>query len=379
MRLPTVDFALERYFARYEFNVRHILSASDCESVSWTELIAGADDEALALWNDLRLGYTESQGHPLLRAEIAGLYPGATADQVLVAAPEEAVLLAMQALLQPGDHVIVTFPGYQSLYQLAESMGCKVTRWTLTPNGEGWNLDFAALEGMVTPQTRLIVANFPHNPTGFLPTVDEQQHMVGVARRHGLYLFSDEMYRWLEYEPSNRLPAMCGLYERGISLCGLSKTFALPGLRIGWLASQAGEVIDACGRLKDYTTICASAPAEILGLIGLRRKEWLIRRSLGLVRQNLLLAEDFFSRHVNLFTWLKPAAGSIAFPSLAPEYPADVFCHNLVEKANILVVPSTVFAFPGNHVRIGLGRADFAAGLEIFDDYLAGLGRPSEL
>ena len=168
--MQITDFKLERYFAAYEFNVRYLLSASDCESLSQAELLDLADSESLALWHHLSLGYTESQGHPQLRQEIARLYTSIAATDVLVAAPEELIFIAANVLLQPGDHVITTFPGYQSLYEVAQAIGCAVTRWELRPAADGWQLDLDALARYITPRTRLLVINFPHNPTGYLPT-----------------------------------------------------------------------------------------------------------------------------------------------------------------------------------------------------------------
>jgi len=121
--MQITDFKLERYFAAYEFKVRYLLSASDCEALTLAELLAMADPAALDLWRDLSLGYTESQGHPLLREEVARLYSGIAPDETLIAAPEELIFIAMNVLLAPGDHVIATFPGYQSLYEVAGALG----------------------------------------------------------------------------------------------------------------------------------------------------------------------------------------------------------------------------------------------------------------
>ena len=286
------EFRLERYFAAHEFNVRYVLSASDPESLAQTELLALADDQTRSLWEQLSLGYTESQGHPLLRAEIAHLYRQITLEDVLVAAPEEAIFVAMQAILRPGDHVIATFPAYQSLIEVARAAGCRVTPWPLKPGDGAWRLDLDFLEHSITDATRLLVVNFPHNPTGYLPTAETQSAIIDLARRHSLYLFSDEMYRGLEHDAGGQLPAACDLYERAISLCGLSKSYALPGLRIGWLASQNRDWLAASARLKDYTTICASAPSEILAIIGLRAG----RQILG-PQQRDSAAEPFHRRH----------------------------------------------------------------------------------
>jgi len=160
----------------------------------------------------------------------------------------------------------------------------------------------------------MLVINFPHNPTGHTLTRAELDALIGLARKHGLYLFSDEMYRLLEYDPGMRLPAVCDLYEKGISLSGLSKSFALPGLRIGWLATQENALMQSWLAFKDYTTICNSAPGEILAIIALQNKEQIIRRNLDIIQENIASAEQFFARHAQQFAWFGPRAGSVAFP-----------------------------------------------------------------
>ena len=291
-------FALERYFARYEFTARHLASCSDCDGLALEELLALADDETRALWRDLRLGYTESLGHPLLRTEIASMYEGAGADDVLTGAPEELIFLAMNCLLEPGDHVIATFPAYQSLHQIAESMGCEVTRWQ-PDEGRGWLFDPDFVRAHLGPRTRLIVANFPHNPTGALPPRAVYDELVVIARERGVHLFSDEMYRGLELDPAQRLPAGCEVYERAVSLSGMSKVFGLAGTRIGWLVTHDGALLARMAALKDYTTICSSAPSEVLALMGLRARDRIVARHVERIGHNLALLAQFLDRRAD--------------------------------------------------------------------------------
>ena len=262
-------FKLERFFAEHEFFTRYLLCCSDLDGLSQAALLHQADDEARALWDNLRLGYTDSQGLPLLREEIARLYARITADDVLVVAPEEGIFLTLNAILQAGDHVICTFPGYQSLYEVAEGLGCEVTRWEPAEEN-GWRFDPDFLARSIRPNTRLRVVNFPHNPTGYLPPRSEFERILSIAREHGLYVLSDEMYRLLELDCGERLPAGCDEYDRAISLSGMSKTFGMAGVRIGWIATRDHELRQEIARLRDYTTICSSAPSEILSLIALR-------------------------------------------------------------------------------------------------------------
>jgi aspartate/methionine/tyrosine aminotransferase len=356
-------FKLERYFAEYEFKVQYLLSPSDCEALAMAELLQMASPEALRLWEALSLGYTESPGHPLLRAEIARQYQHVSPEQVVVAAPEEGIFVFMHTLLAAGDHVIAISPAYQSLYEVARAIGCSLTPWTLSPTQEGWQLDPDQLEDLLTPHTRLLVINFPHNPTGYLPSLSELEAMVAFARRHGLYLFSDEMYRLLEYDPAARLPAMCDLYEKGISLAGLSKAFALPGLRIGWLTAQEAALPERWLRFKDYTTICSSAPGEILGLMALQSRQRILTRNLEIVRQNQRLAEQFFEAHPTRFVWLPPQAGSIAFPRWTGDGSVEQFCQEALDQQGVMIVPGSIFDFPGDHFRIGLGRKNLGEAL----------------
>jgi aspartate/methionine/tyrosine aminotransferase len=364
-KLP--EFKLERYFGQWEFRARYLLSPSDCESMSVAELLGLADADGRRRWQELRLGYTESQGDPALREAIAQHYTTITADEVLVAVPEEAIFIAMQALLAPGQHVISVQPAYQSLYDVARSMGCQVSPWTIRPGSAGWQFDLDELRGLIRPETRLLVLNFPHNPTGYLPDRDTFDQILDLARRHGLVVFSDEMYRGLELDARPRLPAVCDLYENGISLAGLSKAYGLPGLRLGWLASRRPGLVGEWLKIKDFTTICHSAPSEVLGLIALRAGPHLLARNLEIVTRNLGLSQGYFGGHPEHFRWLPPQAGSIAFPGWNGPGSVEALCQAALDRAGLMVVPGSIFDYPGGYFRVGLGRLNFPEALALLE------------
>jgi aspartate/methionine/tyrosine aminotransferase len=363
-------FKLERYFAQYEFKVRFVLSASDCESLTLRELLGMADADSLARWEQLSLGYTESPGHPLLRAEVARLYTTLTADDALILTPEEGIYIAMSTLLQTGDEFVAISPAYQSLHEIARARGCTVIPWPVQAREDGWALDIDALAQLLTPRTRLLVINFPHNPTGILPARQTLDAVLDLARQHDLTVFSDEMYRLLEYDPAQRLPAVCDLYERGISLSGMSKSLALPGLRIGWLATRRREWIERWQQFKDYTTICSSAPSEVLALMALRAKESIVARYLGFIQTNLALADEVFARFPDRLRWLPPRAGSVAFPQWIGAQPVETFCQAVLDEQGVMIVPGSLFGVPGGHFRLGLGRRNFAAALNAVRAFL---------
>jgi aspartate/methionine/tyrosine aminotransferase len=367
------DFALERFFARWEFAVRHLLCASDVEGWRMADLVALADDETAALWANLRLGYTEAPGHPLLRAEIATLYDTIEADDVLVfAGAEEAIFCLSNVLLGPGDHAVVTWPGYQSLYQVGRAAGADVSLHELR-EVDGWALDVERLVASLRPGTRLVVVNAPHNPTGTLLSAAQSARLTGELADRGIHLLADEVYRFLEFDPADRLPAGADAFSRGVSLGVMSKSFAMAGLRIGWLASRDRELLARCAAFKDYTTICSSAPAEILALIGLRARDIVLERSRRIVATNLDRLDSFFAEHGDRLSWVRPRGGSIGFPRLLDAESIDGFAARLVEAEGVLLLPGSQFGFEGNHFRIGFGREDLPQALAGFERFL---GRP---
>ena len=366
------DFELERFFARWEFAVRYLLCASDVEGWPMAELLALADDETRALWADLRLGYTESTGHPLLRAEIARLYEKVTPDDVLVfAGAEEAIFCLANVLLGPGDHAVVTWPGYQSLWEVGRATGADVTLHELR-EAAGWSLDVDRLLAALRPETRLVVVNVPHNPTGMLPTAVEWRTLAEACAGRGIRLLADEVYRYLEVDEADRLPAGAdALPGLGISLGVMSKSFALAGLRIGWLATTDRALLARCAGFKDYTTICSSAPSEILALIALQARERVLARSRAIVAGTLALLDGFFERWAGTFEWVRPRGGSIGFPRLRADALIDRFAADLVETEGVLLLPGSTFGHPGNHFRIGFGRSDLPEALEGLERFAA--------
>ena len=367
MRLPA--FELERFFARWEFAVEHMLCGSDCESMSVAELLA-LEPDARERLDKLRLGYTESPGSPALRAEIARLYGTIRPEEVLVTSgAEESVFLLTQAALEPGDHVVVHAPCYQSLAELPRAIGCRLSPWWAR-EADGFALDPHELATLLRPETRLVVLNTPHNPTGWLMSRDAQAVVLATLGERRVRLFSDEVYRELEHDPATRLPAACDLEPTAVSLGVMSKAYGLPGLRIGWIATHDGELLRRVASLKDYTTICASAPSELLAEVALRQRATILERNLGIIRGNLGVLDAFFRKHADRFGWRAPVAGPVGFPRLRNGDAAS-FCERLATRAGVLLLPGIVFGDRSNRVRVGFGRRDLPRGLERLQEYLA--------
>ncbi len=365
MRPP--PFRLERYFADREFSAPYQLSGSDCETLSVGDLLALVPDAARQL-AELPLGYTESAGAPALRTAIAALYDDLSPDGVLVhSGAQEAVFTLSNALLSAGDHAIVQWPCYQSLAELPKAAGAAVSLWRADP--ATWAPDPGELAKLVRPETRLLVVNSPHNPTGHHFDREAFDAIVSFARHHGLVLLFDEVYRGLEYSPEDRLPAACDVYERAVSLGVMSKAYGLAGLRIGWLASRDAALLAGAAAVKDYTTICSSAPSELLATAALATGETILERNRGIVRGNLERLREFFARREERWRWTPPRAGSVTFPTLRHGEP-DAFCADVLERTGVLLLPGTVFHRDSREVRLGFGRRNMPEALARLDEAL---------
>jgi aspartate/methionine/tyrosine aminotransferase len=360
-------FRIEQFYARYEFATRYMLSSSDCESRTIGELLALEPDAADRLQQQW-CGYTESAGAAQLRDAITGLYQGMTADEVLVAScAEEGIFLLYHALLRPGDHAIVETPCYESALEVARSTGAEVSQWRRRYE-DGWAHDLRGLERLLRPNTRVLYVNQPHNPTGTLMDRATFGHVLDIARERRLVLFSDEVYRELEHDPADRLPAACDLYDRAVSLGSISKSYGLPGLRIGWLATRDRALRDAVLDLKHYTSICASAPSEFLTALALRHRSTLLDRNRRIVEGNLPLLDAFLDRHRETFAWVRPTASPIGFPRVHKFADIDALCRQLA-AAGVLLLPGSVYDEP-RHVRVGYGRANLPEALTVLDEQI---------
>ena len=366
--MKIAPFRIERYYAVHEFTAPYMLSSSDAESVVVSDLLAFEPDAADRL-HALHLGYTESPGAPGLREAAAAIYDTTEADDVVVvSAAEEGIFLVCHALLEPGDHVVVETPCYESALQVPRSAGADVTAWRRSA-ADGWAHDVEALARALRPDTRLVYVNSPHNPTGTQMRREVLDRVVELCAERSAWLLCDEVYRELEHDAAGRLPAGCDLYERALSLGSVSKTYGLPGLRLGWLASRDREALARVVDLKHYTTICASAPSELLCTVALRNRGRLAERNRRIVLTNLPLLDAFLGRQAERFSWTRPTASPIGFVRVHGTDDATGFCEDVVRDTGVLLLPGSVYDEPG-HVRVGYGRANMPAVLARLERWL---------
>ncbi|WP_281986662.1 aminotransferase class I/II-fold pyridoxal phosphate-dependent enzyme [Aquimarina aggregata] len=362
-------FKLERYYTIHEFSAKYSLCNSDCEAMTIKELLSlekGATDKFHNLW----LGYTETKGHPRLRKEISNIYTKVTSEDLLVCTgAQEPIFLFSQANLKSQDEIIVQSPCYQSLHSVPESIGCKIQKWNVKYVNNTPTFDLEELKKMVTSKTKAIYLNTPHNPTGFHFSKEEQLAIVEIARTHNIIIFCDEVYRELEHKSEYTIPAFADIYENGVSVGVMSKTYGLPGLRIGWIASRNSKIIENIAIFKEYTTICNAGPSEFLAEVALRNRNKILERNLNIVHENLPLFDRFFETYQDLFSWYKPNAGPIAFVKIKFDTEDMNFAQTVLHKQSVLLLPSSIYDLQG-YFRIGFGRTTIPEALKQFEVFV---------
>ena len=378
-RLLGQPFALEQYFAKYEFNTKYLLSSSDCESMSVKELIGDSEEYKKELMN-CHLGYTDSRGDLELRELIINSHrqwygPKMNSSNVLIhMGGVEPILLFGMTCLERDDHVIIQNPRYQALSEFANVSKTKTMFWHATKVDGKWTFDLNQLEKLIQPKTRAIILNPIHNPTGHIHTLQEYMQIIEMAKKHNIIIFSDEVYRGLEYnEVDSNIPSLSALYYNAVSMNVMSKSYGLAGLRIGWTVSQNQKLLNNLHMGKDFTSICNPAPSECLSKIALKQSKTILERNRNIIKANFKLAEKFFTDDFNhLFQWFPPAAGPIGFIGFRNRRDGSYrFCEQVVRDCGVMLLPSSVYnRVDDQHIRIGLGRRNFSEGLQVLSNYL---------
>lgn len=364
-------FETEHFFAKYEFNTPYQLCNSDCETMSIEALLELAD-VSLTAFTQQTLGYTESQGNPELRQSIANTYQYCSPENIIVlATPVEGIYLTARALLNPGDEVIVLSPAYDALINMFEHVvgNQNVKKWNFHPSDNGWELRIEELSQLLSSKTKMIVVNFPHNPTGYIPSPQMQQNIITIAEQNDVWLFSDEMYFGLVHEGTEKIPSMADLSPKAIVLSGLSKTYGLPGLRTGWLVVPNEQLKEEYVNWKFYTSICSPGPSEFLATAALKVWNELRQRSLTQINSNLKIADEFFHRWPSHFTWHRPLAGSTALVRFHVNS-VNQITERLATEAGVLIQSGQTLGSDDQHMRVGFGRSAFATAIGKFDNWL---------
>ena len=358
-------FELESYFSRWSFAATHSFTASEAQTMTVRELLdlAGVPLEALG---EIDLGYRSAVGGAELRHEIAGTYEQVAQDDlVCFAGAQEGLFWTLADLLRDGGHAVVTVPNYQSMESVPLASPAEVSGlplWTGSGSDLRWELDLDRLESLLRPDTKVVAVNFPNNPTGYLPDEARFRALARLCDERGIHLVSDEVYRGVETDPASMLPQAADLSPRAVSINVMSKSFGLPGVRVGWVASRDAALLARLERRKHYTSICNPGPSEFLATVALRNAEAIRGRVRQLIQANLELAVDFFAEFPELFEFEPPRGGSVCYPRYLGDDGVESFVQRSLQEASVLMLPASLYrsqltSTPSDRFRVGLGLA----------------------
>jgi aspartate/methionine/tyrosine aminotransferase len=365
-------FELERWMTTWETEVEYDLAESGIQPISVNELgrLTG-EQERISDLLEQPLLYSEACGTIELRTLIAELYEHTGPENILVTTGAiEANFLLFNTLLVQGDEVIVVDPCYQQLASVPKALGCDVKLWKLIPEND-FRYDIDELRQLVSPRTRMIVVNSPHNPSGSILTQDEMDEVYAIAEGVGAWVLSDEAYRWLTLpdQPACAGPAR-DLGDSGLSVGTLSKPFGLPGLRIGWLAAPA-DVVAACWSFRDYISLSPGYLNDRLAQIVLSHRDTLMERTRALASGNLAAVERWIREREGLVDWVRPRGGLLGMLNYKMDIPSAELADNLAKDASVMLAPGSAFGHE-HHLRIGFGAnpEKFREGLNVAGRYI---------
>jgi aspartate/methionine/tyrosine aminotransferase len=368
------QFAMERMQSTYENLVEFNLSESGVRPLTPRELVE--DSAGLEGLLDQPLVYSQSNGTIALREAIASFYPGAGVDHVEVTnGGAEANFITTFNLIEPGDDVVMLVPNYMQTWGLARAFGGTIREWRLVEDREAgrWRVDLDALERLVSARTRLIVICNPNNPTGARLTAADLDGIARIADTHGAWILSDEVYRGAELD-GQETASMWGRSPRAIITSGLSKSYGLPGLRIGWIVGPP-TLIAAFWSYHDYVTIAPGALSDRLARVAVQpeRRARLFERTRGILRRNLPLIEAWLTE-AGGFSWIRPEAGAIVYVKYDYPINSTTLVTRLREEKSVLIVPGDHFGMDG-YLRLGFGEPPEynRAGLDRLRELLATL------
>lgn len=372
-------FELERWMSHWELLVTHDICESGILPLSIADLaeLLGPDDGPALVERILTMpqSYSEARGTEELRTLLAGTYRGVSPEDVLVTTGAiEANFLALNSILEPGDHVVAVSPAYQQLQSVPRAIGAEVSLWDLAQPGGGFAYDLDRLEVLLRPDTKAIIINTPHNPTGAILTSEQLDRVIELAAERDAWILSDEAYRWLEFPDGEKLVEPTrNRYPKTISVGTVSKPFGMPGLRIGWFAANA-EVAQTAWALRDYISLSPMKSSDAITCALIAHRDRVIPRNQSIMAENLATARVWFAANADIVGWQEPRGALLAMMTYSADLDSVTLANRLATEAGVMLAPGSAFGLEG-HLRIGIGQRPmvFREGLELTEQFLRSL------
>ena len=367
MKLP--GFGCEEWLNVHEKEATLDIAQSTIASLTMEELIELGDMSKEEFYEEImskKMNYGWIEGSPEFKEEVSKLYKNVTPEMVLETnGCTGANLLAISALVNEGDHVIAMHPSYQQLYDLPRGLGAEVDLWEIDEE-HGWMPDLKELRKMIRHDTRMICINNANNPTGTILDRTFLEELVKIASEVGAYILSDEVYKPME---DIDVPSIVDIYEKGIATNSLSKTYSLPGVRVGWVVA-APEITDIFRSYRDYTMICCGVFDDYFATYALKNKERILKRNHDLIYRNFDILKEWVDKEPRV-SLVFPKHVSVSFIKLDIPIGVEEFCLGLLKDTGVLLIPGNRFDLEG-HARLGYcTRTEILIkGLEKLSEYL---------
>ena len=343
MNIKTIG--VEDWLNVHEKSATVDIAQSTIASLTQDEILSLDDGDPAAFYEQFgreKMNYGWIEGSPAFKERVAGLYRTVHPDNVLQTnGATGANLLAVMALVQPGDHVVAEYPTYQPLYELPSALGAQVDYWQIHEELD-WNPDIDELRALVTPHTALICINNASNPTGTVLPRETLEQIAEIADSVGAYVLSDEVY--LPLDDTCDYTSMADLYDRAVVTNSLSKTYSVPGIRMGWTASNA-EVADKIRGLRDYTLICGGVFNDAMAVHVLDHRDRILARNRRIIAENRAIVEAWLAGEPHA-SWVAPRGVSTSYLRLDIPVDDEAFCLDLLERFGVLLVPGSRFELP---------------------------------
>ncbi|MDO5088509.1 MAG: aminotransferase [Leptotrichiaceae bacterium] len=368
--MKIAHFGVEEWLNVWENEATYDIAGSSIASFTLDEIISIGNNTKEEFFQELitrKMNYGWIEGSPEFKEQVSMLYKNISPEQILQTnGATGANFLALYALIESGDHIISLYPTYQQLYDIPRSLGAEVDLWKIKEENN-WLPDLNDLRSLIRPDTKMICINNANNPTGAVMEAEFLKEIVKIAEKYGTYILSDEVYKPLE--EGVEIPAIADLYNKGISTNSLSKTYSIPGIRIGWTAASS-EITEVFRKYRDYTMICAGVFDDYLATYVLKNKEAVLERNRKIVSENLEIVKKWVKNEPKV-SLVFPKNVSTSFIKLDIPMETEEFCISLLKTKGVLLVPGNRFDMPG-YARLGYCTHTqiLKKGLEKLSEYL---------
>lgn len=359
-------FLLDAWLDEYEHGIEYNLAASTGPTWTVNEILALSDHKTRHRFLNHELVYGRPAGADSLREAIAEMQRVPVESVQIVTGASEALLVLMWLATEPGANVILPQPGFTTFSALPESLGLETRLYRLRREN-GFGVDPDEIRRLADANTKLILVNSPHNPTGATIGDEEMGALHAFTAERGIQLVSDEVYHPIYHGQTTRSAARL---PHATVIADLSKAFSIAGVRTGWMIEHDAERRRQYWNARAYFSISNSTTGEILSEVAIRSRDAVLGRTQETATRNLALLERFMAEHRDVLGWIAPRGGMTAFPWLVSGEDARPFCE-AAAKRGILLAPGDCFDEP-SHFRLGFAEAgeEFSKALDRFGAFV---------